>query len=100
MNLLTHLQIIGEGHTTKVYRDGNRAFKMYVRPPPGEVENEARRQQIAYDTGLPVPEVFGVHTYDNGAQALEMAYIPGNPLMRKGMNAEDRRQAIERLCKL
>ena len=54
------LEIIGQGATTKIYRDGNKAIKLYVDAPHDEADNEADRQQFAYSAGLPVPAVYGV----------------------------------------
>ena len=98
--LFSCLDVVGEGATTKVYRDGDRALKLYLNAPPGEVDNEARFQRFACDAGLPVPAVYGVHIWDDGASALEMAYIDGQPLLRPGMRSEDRNLAIAELVRL
>ena len=60
-----NLELIGEGKTTKVYRDRNKAIKVYINPPPDEVENEALRQKFAYNAGLPVPAIYDVRHLDN-----------------------------------
>jgi aminoglycoside phosphotransferase (APT) family kinase protein len=97
---LSHLEVVGEGHTTTIYRDGDRALKFYPNAPPGEVEHEARLQRFAADAGLPVPAVYGVRNWDDGAAALEMAYIASQPLLQPGMRADERNRAIAELVKL
>jgi hypothetical protein len=42
------LEIVGEGATTKIYRDGDTAIKLYVDAPPDEAYNEAERQQCDF----------------------------------------------------
>ena len=97
---MTDLEIIGEGATTKVYRDGNKAIKLYVNAPPNEVENEARLQSHAVKLGLPVPAVLGIRKLDESLAALDMEYIPGKPLLHEKMNKDERRSAIQTLAKL
>lgn len=63
------LEIIGQGATTKVYRDGNKAIKLYENAPANEAENEANRQRFAVNAGLPVPAVFGVRHLADGMVA-------------------------------
>jgi len=58
------LEIIGQGATTTIYRDGNKAVKLYVNSPPNEAQNEADRQLFAFNSGLPVPAVIGVRQLD------------------------------------
>jgi aminoglycoside phosphotransferase (APT) family kinase protein len=96
----SYIDVVGEGATTKVYRDGDRAFKLYLNAHPDEADNEARQQRFAYDAGLPVPAVHGVHKWDDGATALEMAFIDGQQLMRAGMCAKEYSNAIAELVKL
>ena len=94
------LEIVGEGATTKIYRDGGKAIKLYVNAPPNEVENEAKLQTFAAKAGLPVPVVFGVREIDDSMTALDMEYIPGKPIMQERMDKEERRDAIVTLAKL
>ena len=94
------LEVIGQGATTKIYRDGNTAIKLYVNAPHDEADNEARNQQVAYNAGLPVPAVYGVRRLGDNTVALDMEYINGQPLMQQGMNKDDRRNAIHTLVKL
>ena len=94
-----NLPIIGEGKTTKVYRDGDRAVKLYTGAPPEEAHNEARRQTFAYEAGLPVPKVFGVRELAEGT-ALDMKCINGEPLLTPRMEKDARHAAIERMVEL
>ena len=97
---MSNLEIIGQGATTTVYRDGGKAIKMYVNAPPGEVENEAMLQSYAAKMGLPVPLVYGVREIDESTTALDMEYIPGKPLLHEGMNKDEGYAAIQTLVKL
>ncbi|MDR0324752.1 MAG: aminoglycoside phosphotransferase family protein [Oscillospiraceae bacterium] len=94
------LEVIGQGATTKIYRDGSTAVKLYVNAPPDEAENEAIRQRMAYDAGLPVPAVFGVRQWEGSAVALDMEYIDGRPLMYPEMGEEALGEAIQTLVRL
>ena len=97
---MLNLEIIGEGATTKIYRDGDKAIKLYVNAPPDEVENEAKLQSYAHKMGLPVPLVYGVRKIDESMTALDMKYIPGKPLMHAGIDKDERLAAIQTLVKL
>jgi tRNA A-37 threonylcarbamoyl transferase component Bud32 len=94
------LEIVGEGATTKIYRDGDKAIKLYINAPPNEAENEARLQSYAVKMGLPVPSVYGVRKIDKSLTALDMDYIPGKPLMCENMNPNEQHNAIQTLVKL
>ena len=93
------LPIVGEGATTKIYRDGDRAIKLYRDADIREVEAEAARQSYAARQGLPVPEVYGVRRVGEGI-ALDMAYIPGWPLMTEGMGHGEVPAALRILVEL
>lgn len=94
------LEVIGQGATTKIYRDGNKAIKLYVDAPPDEAENEAARQRFACGAGLPVPAVFGVRRLDDSSVALDMEFIDGHPLMTPGMDRDERNSAVRVLVML
>lgn len=94
------LEIIGQGMTATIYRDGSTAIKLYVNAPSDEAGNEAERQRLAYNAGLPVPAVYGVRKLDGNATALDMAYINGQPVARPGMDKNERKDAIHTLVKL
>jgi len=75
-----NLEIIGEGATAKVYRDGDKAIKLYASARAGEAEIEARLQSLAARNGLPVPAVYGARKFGESLTALEMAYARGRLL--------------------
>lgn len=97
---MLNLEIVGEGATTKIYRDGEKAIKLYVNAPHDEAENEANLQAFASKAGLPVPSIYGVRKLDKMMTALDMEYIPGKPLMQERMNKNQRLDAIQTLAKL
>jgi len=94
------LEIIGRGATTTIYRDGNKAVKLYVNAPPNEVENEANLQMFAFNAGLPVPAVIGVRHLDEKSIALDMDFINGKPMFQPNMDKDERNNAINTLVKL
>jgi len=94
------LEVIGQGATTTIYRDGNKAVKLYVNAPPNEAENEADRQLFAFYAGLPVPAVIGVRRLDEKNVALYMELISGKPLFQPKMGKDERNDAINTLVKL
>ena len=94
------LELIGEGATAKIYRNGNIATKVYSNASVDEVTNEMKRQQFAHYTGLAVPDVYDVKILDDGRIALEMEYIDGSPLMHRDMNEVEIAEAINILVKL
>jgi len=97
---MLNLEMIGHGATTTIYRDGNTAVKLYVDAPIDEADNEAARQQFAYNAGLPVPAVYGIRKLENNSVALDMEYIAGQPLMQPGMDRDNRSRAIQVLVNL
>ncbi len=44
---MLNLEVVGQGATTKIYRDGGTAIKLYVNAPSEEANNEAERQRFA-----------------------------------------------------
>lgn len=91
---MLNLEVIGQGATTKIYRDGDTAIKLYLNASPVIVENEAAVQRFAYDKGLPVPKVYGVRKLDDNAVALDMEYIQGQTVINQRMSKEERDDAI------
>ena len=67
---------IGEGKRARVYQQGNRAFKLFPGQPSEYLWGEALLQAFAAQAGLPVPQIYGIHTLTEGA-ALEMDCITG-----------------------
>jgi Predicted aminoglycoside phosphotransferase len=97
---MLNLEVIGQGATTKIYRDGNTAIKLYENAPPDEADNEAARQRFARDSGLPVPEIYGIRRLENNAVALDMEYIAGKPVICPGMSSDQRNSAIKAMAEL
>ncbi|GHV18644.1 aminoglycoside phosphotransferase [Clostridia bacterium] len=95
-----NLQQIGEGKTAKIYRDGDRAFKVYNSDYATFAEHEAKMQTYAYNVGLPVPAVYGVSQAGDGRVVFEMEYVSGRPIFYPGIPREDRNGAIETLVRL
>ncbi len=91
---MLNLEVVGQGNTTKIYRDGDTAIKLYVNSPSEQVDNEAAIQRFAYNAGLPVPKIYGVRKLDANAVALDMEYIDGQPLIHPGMDKEERTNAL------
>ena len=97
---MLNLEVIGQGNTTKVYREGAKAIKLYENTSPDRVNDEAERQRFAYNMGLPVPAVYSIRNISDNAVALEMAYVDGQPLFQPGMDKEARKQALLTLVTL
>lgn len=97
---MLNLEVIGQGATTKIYRDGGTAIKLYVNVSSDEVDNEAANQRFAYNAGLPVPMVYGVRKLDDNDVALDMEYIGGQTLIQPDMDKEEIKNAIRVLVML
>lgn len=97
---MLNLEVIGEGTTTKIYRDGDKAIKLYINASYDEVESEANYQSFALRAGLPVPAVLGVRRLDEKMTALDMEYISGKPLFHERMDVDERRESIAVLVNL
>jgi len=93
-------KLIGIGATAKIYREGEIASKVYTNATVTEVENEMKRQQFAYDTGLAVPQAYEVKTLDDGCVVLTMDYVNGAPLMHLEMSEVELIEAMKILVKL
>jgi len=94
------LEMIGIGATAKVYRDGDVAIKLYDNSSVFEVEGEAKLQTYAMETGLPVPEIFGVKRVDTNQVVLEMVCVAGIPLLNEEMGQEEILKQLRILVKL
>lgn len=99
MNML-NLEIVGQGATTKIYRDGGTAIKLYVNVPSDKADNEVELQRFAYNAGLPVPAVYGVRKLDGNIRALDMEFINGQPIAHPGMDKDERKNAIQAFVKI
>ena len=94
------LEVIGQGATTKIYRDGNTAIKLYENATIDQVDKEASTQRFARESGLSAPTVYGVRKLTGNAVALDMEYIDGKPLIRPRMDKDERIDAIRVLVRL
>ncbi|GGP13997.1 phosphotransferase family protein [Oceanobacillus neutriphilus] len=71
---------IATGNTAEIYLYNNRIVKVFNDYlPDTESEMEAVKQQFAFSSGLPVPEVFDLGQF-KGKQAIMMEYIKGRTL--------------------
>jgi len=86
--------------TSTIYRDGSKAIKFYEKISMSDVEREVALQEFARKAGLPVPEVYGIRELENGAIAIDMQYIAGQPLMHKSMNKDERAEALLKMIRL
>ena len=93
-------KLISEGATAKIYRNGNIANKVYSNASVDEVKNEMKRQQLAYNAGLVVPNVYEIKRLDDGRVALDMEYVDGTPLMQHDMNEVEMARAMNILVNL
>lgn len=90
----------GQGTTAKVYRNLNIATKYYLNTSLVQVKSEADFQKFAYNSGLSVPIVYGVRELDEKNIAFDMEYIHGQAIIKKGMDKDERRNAIYTLARL
>lgn len=97
---MLNLEVVGQGATTKIYRDGDTAIKLYLNTSSNVVESEAAKQRFAYDNGLPVPKVYGVRELNDNAVALDMEYIHCQTLIHQRMDKEEINNAIQVMVKL
>lgn len=84
----------------EIYRDGNKALKMYSKKTSYEYVTEmARIHLLAYNAGLPVPAVYGVKNID-GRFALEMDYIKSKPFMNEDTSEDERVKSLKIMAEL
>lgn len=93
------LEKVGQGKTAAVYRDGQRAVKLYTHLSLSEVQREADLQTFAVQAGLPVPKVYGVQALEQG-NALTMQYISGEAIIRPRMDKELRKEKLQQFVAL
>ncbi len=93
------MELIGEGRSAKVFRDEEKAIKIYSDMPYKAVCLEAQAQQLAYDAGLPVPRIYGVTQHDSEVH-LEMEYIAGSSIVWPKMDKNVRRQAFDEFAEI
>jgi len=71
------MKFISSGAQADVYKDGSKAIKLFKNKC--DIEYETGLQKMAFDCGLPVPEVFGITEID-GKSGIVMEYIEGTPV--------------------
>ena len=86
----------------RIYRDGDKLIKVYQSASYEYVEQAYLRQKFVYDSGLPVPAVFGIKKINETETALEMEYLDGEPLihMYEGKSEEMLNKAVRIMVKL
>ena len=71
------MEYIASGAQADIYRDGTNAIKLFKNTIQKEdIENEINLQKMAFDYGLPVPEVFDIIEIDN-KYGIVMEYVDG-----------------------
>jgi len=93
-------ELVGKGATAEVYRDGEKAVKVYRNADFDDVKNEFRKQKLVYEKGLPVPEVYDIRTLYEHSVRLEMAYIEARPFIVPNMKRTDLMKQMEVLVRL
>lgn len=83
-----------------IYKDKNKALKLFRNKPYEYVIEKARIQSIVYNAGLPVPAVYGVKKINENEIVMEMDYIKGEPLIYENMDIEKRTEALKTLARL
>jgi aminoglycoside phosphotransferase (APT) family kinase protein len=74
------MEYIASGAQADVYKEGSKAIKLFKDYVQKEnIEYEVNLQKMAFDYGLPVPEIFDI-TEINGKFGRVMEYIEGVPL--------------------
>lgn len=96
---MLEFEIIGEGKTAKILREGERAYKLYPSGSEERIKDEIELQSYARKAGLPVPEAYGVKRMEEGP-ALEMDYIPGRTLVWPRMDRIKRKEAFQSMVTL
>ena len=71
---------IASGNTANIYLHENKVIKIFKdHLPDTESENEARKQKVAFESGLRVPKILDIKKV-NGQQAIIMEYVEGKTL--------------------
>ena len=74
------MEYIASGAQADIYKDGSKAVKIFKNNERKiNIEQEANLQKLAFDYGLPVPEIFYVIEVDDKF-GIVMEYIEGTPL--------------------
>lgn len=87
---MQHALLIAEGNSAHVYLDDKKIYKRFKLPfSLDTAEHEAKKQQLAYASGLPVPVVYELSEAE-GYAALVMEYVPGLSLGQLVLSEPDR----------
>jgi hypothetical protein len=69
------MEYIASGAQADIYKDGSKAIKIFKNNiQKREIEYELKLQKMAFEYGLPVPEIFGIIEID-GKFGIEKEYI-------------------------
>ncbi|MEN2467911.1 aminoglycoside phosphotransferase family protein [Ornithinibacillus sp. FSL M8-0202] len=80
MRKIEQLTKIAEGNTATIYVRNNQIVKVFhAYLPESEAKYEAAKQEVAYSSGLPVPKVIEVTSFE-GSPAIIMEYVHGSTL--------------------
>lgn len=83
-----------------IYKNGNKAIKIYHDMTYDYVAEKARIHSLVYEAGLPVPAVYGVKKIDGNKIALEMDYIKTEPFMYDDMSEDKREKSLNIMANL
>jgi uncharacterized protein (TIGR02172 family) len=74
------MEYIASGSEADIYKDGDKAIKIFKnRFQKKDIEYEVNLQKMAFNYGLPVPEIYDIINIDN-KMGIVMEYINGIPL--------------------
>ncbi|MDR1565738.1 MAG: hypothetical protein LBS48_00455 [Treponema sp.] len=77
---MIEMKLIASGAQADVYYTDNRAIKLFKNTmPKGDVEYEIKLQKMAFEYGLPVPEIYESIEID-GKSGIVMEYINSMPI--------------------
>ena len=83
-----------------ICKEENKVIKLYKNAPYDDIAESARIQQFLFDSGLPVPAVYGVRKISETETALEMAYIESKPFTYDGIGKDEQINALTVMAKL
>jgi tRNA A-37 threonylcarbamoyl transferase component Bud32 len=94
------MELIASGAQADVYLDKGKAIKLFKNDlPKEEIEYEINSQKMAFEYGLPVPEIYDIIVI-NGKYGIVMEYIEGIPIGKKMLDDQTKtdeylRESIE-----
>lgn len=98
-DIMLNYELISDWNTP-VYKNGDRAIKIFPSNTPySKAMEKARTQSLASEAGLPVPFIYGLQILNDGKIALEMDYIKSIPFpahfMCENVTDDERKKAFE-----